>query len=65
VREDETRKRKVDVPMVVSDCRKFRLRTGWQATIPFIQTLRDILDDWRTRVRQDATKPLPAQADGH
>ncbi len=65
VREDEARKRKVDVPMIVSDCRKFRSRTGWQATIPFVQTLRDILDDWRTRVRQEAANPFPARADGN
>ncbi|MCC7352118.1 MAG: GDP-mannose 4,6-dehydratase [Anaerolineae bacterium] len=63
VREDAARKRRVDVPMIVSDCHKFRLRTGWQATIPFTQTLRDILDDWRTRVRQEAANPLPARAE--
>lgn len=53
VREDPLRRRAADVPKVVSDCRKFRERTGWRVTIPFTQTLCDVLEDWRARVRQD------------
>jgi len=62
IREDPARRRKVDVPMIVSDCRKFRQRTGWQTTIPFEQTLRDILNDWRARVRQETASSLPARS---
>jgi GDP-4-dehydro-6-deoxy-D-mannose reductase len=57
VQMNPTRRRGSEIPSVVSDCRKFRERTGWQATIPMEQTLRDILDDWRKRVREEtATK---------
>jgi GDP-4-dehydro-6-deoxy-D-mannose reductase len=40
-----------DMPDVVSDCGKFRARTGWRAEIPLERSLQDILDYWRQRVR--------------
>ena len=52
VRQDPLRLRPAEVPIMVSDCRKFRQRTGWQATIPFEQSVRDVLDYWRQRVRE-------------
>ncbi len=33
------------------DAAKLRAETGWQPTIPIEQTLRDVLDDYRQRVR--------------
>ncbi len=40
-----------DIPSIVCDPSRLRRATGWQPQIPFAQTLRDILDDWRQRVR--------------
>ena len=40
--------RSVDTPVVRGDHTKLSERTGWQPTIPFLQTLRDILDEARS-----------------
>ena len=48
---DAERLRPVDIPEIVSDCSKFRARTGWQAQIPLEQSLQDILDYWREQVQ--------------
>jgi GDP-4-dehydro-6-deoxy-D-mannose reductase len=48
---DATRLRPVDIPEIVSNCSKFRSRTGWQAQIPLEQSLQDILEYWRKQVR--------------
>ncbi|MCX7681425.1 MAG: GDP-mannose 4,6-dehydratase [Anaerolineae bacterium] len=45
--------RPVDVPVVYGSAEKFRRLTGWQPEIPFEQTLRDTLDYWRARVREE------------
>jgi GDP-4-dehydro-6-deoxy-D-mannose reductase len=52
--QDPSLVRPAEVPCVVSDCRKLRARTGWRAEIPIEQSLRDILDYWRERVRAEA-----------
>jgi GDP-4-dehydro-6-deoxy-D-mannose reductase len=51
--QDTTRLRPTDVPVVVSDCSRFRQSTGWRATVSMEDSLRDILDYWRERVRED------------
>lgn len=51
--QDTTRLRPTDVPVVVSDCSKFRQSTGWRATVSMEESLQDILDYWRERVRED------------
>jgi GDP-4-dehydro-6-deoxy-D-mannose reductase len=51
--QDAARLRPTDVPVVVSDCSKFRQQTGWRATVTLEDSLRDILDYWRGRVRED------------
>ena len=43
--------RPVDIPLIICDSRKLRAETGWQPIYSLDQTLADILDDWRTRVR--------------
>jgi GDP-4-dehydro-6-deoxy-D-mannose reductase len=48
---DPSRMRPVDIPIAYCDAGKFMARTGWTPTIPFEQTLRDVLDDWRQRIR--------------
>jgi GDP-4-dehydro-6-deoxy-D-mannose reductase len=49
VRQDPARLRPSDVPILLGDNTKFVKRTGWQPTIPFEQTLREMLDYWRQR----------------
>ncbi|MBL8162381.1 MAG: GDP-mannose 4,6-dehydratase [Anaerolineae bacterium] len=52
VQVDPARMMPIDVPIIRGDSSKLRAATGWQPTIPFEQTLRDVLDDWRVRVRE-------------
>ena len=54
VEADPDRLRPSDTPISYCDAGKFTARTGWAPAIPFEQTLRDVLDDWRTRVRDTA-----------
>ena len=49
VREDSSRLRPSDVPILQGDNSKFVKATGWQPTIPFEQTLADMLEYWRAR----------------
>jgi len=49
---DPARLRPSDVPVVVSDCSKFRQQTGWRAAISLRESLRDILKYWRGRVKE-------------
>lgn len=52
VRVDPAKFRPVDVPLVAPDVSRLQQETGWQPTIPFEQTIQDLLDDWRERVAQ-------------
>ena len=47
VREDPARLRPSDVPVLLGDHSKFTDRTGWKPSIPFEQTLKDMLEFWR------------------
>ena len=47
VREDPDRMRPADIAEVFCDATRLRQSTGWQPTISFEQSLRDILDYWR------------------
>ncbi|MBI1797655.1 MAG: GDP-mannose 4,6-dehydratase [Candidatus Eisenbacteria bacterium] len=49
VRQDPARLRPSDVPVLIGDSTKFVKATGWKPTIPFEQTLRDMLEYWRAR----------------
>lgn len=49
VRKDPARLRPSDVPILLGDNTKFAKATGWQPTIPFEQTLKDMLEFWRGR----------------
>jgi GDP-4-dehydro-6-deoxy-D-mannose reductase len=46
--------RPADIPTVVCDATRFRAATGWRPSISLEQTLADVLDDWRSRVREGA-----------
>lgn len=48
VEQDPARLRPSDVPILLGDNSKFVKATGWQPTIPFEQTLKDMLEYWRT-----------------
>lgn len=50
VKKDPARVRSQDLPRLVGNPRKFTARTGWKPAIPFEDSLRDILNDWRQRV---------------
>ena len=52
---DPELERPVDVPVLLGDYSRLRAATGWTPTIPLEQTLEDLLDDMRARVRVDAT----------
>jgi GDP-4-dehydro-6-deoxy-D-mannose reductase len=49
VKQDPARLRPSDVQILLGDNSKFVKQTGWQPTIPFEQTLRDMLEYWRAR----------------
>lgn len=57
IQEDPARFRPSDVPLLCADAAKFAQRTGWQATIPFERTLRDLLDWWRERIGESEVGP--------
>ena len=51
--EDPARLRPIDADLQIPDSSKFRDHTGWKPTIPFKQTMKDLLDYWRQQaVRQ-------------
>lgn len=51
IEEDPERLRPIDADLQVPDCRKFKAHTGWEPQIPFEQTMHDLLDYWRKRIR--------------
>ena len=53
VEQDPARMRPSDTPEIRCNAAKLYQATGWQPTIPFEQSLRDVLDDWRKRVVSD------------
>ena len=50
-REDPARLRPIDANNQIPDCTKFKEATGWEPQIPFKQTMLDLLNDWRARVK--------------
>jgi GDPmannose 4,6-dehydratase len=53
VKEDAGRLRPIDADLQVPDTSKFHAHTGWKAEIPYEKTMRDLLDYWRERVKQN------------
>ncbi|MCX6020723.1 MAG: GDP-mannose 4,6-dehydratase, partial [Chloroflexi bacterium] len=51
IKVDPARLRPSDVTLLVGDITKFKTDTGWEPRIPWEQTMRDLLDYWRARVR--------------
>lgn len=50
IKEDSSRIRGVDVPVLISDSSKFRGITGWEPKIPFKKTLQTVLDYWEEKL---------------
>lgn len=50
IKKDPKRMRPSDVPILIGSNKKFVKKTGWKPTIPFEQTLQDLLDYWRAEV---------------
>jgi GDP-mannose 4,6-dehydratase len=48
---DQERLRPIDADNQVPDCSKFKAQTGWEPVIPFEQTMLDLLEYWRARVK--------------
>jgi len=48
---DPERLRPIDANLQVPNCDKFKAHTGWQPEIPFGQTMDDLLQYWRDRVK--------------
>lgn len=49
---DPSRLRPTSIPVLVGDNSRLRNATGWQPQIPIDQTLADVLEDCRCRIRQ-------------
>ena len=52
--QDPDRLRPIDADLQVPDTRKFTNHTGWRPEIPYEQTLEDLLNYWRARVKNGA-----------
>ncbi|MGI8586415.1 MAG: GDP-mannose 4,6-dehydratase [Chloroflexia bacterium] len=50
VKQDPARLRPSDVAILWADATRFKQATGWELTIPFEQTMADLLDYWRGHV---------------
>jgi GDP-4-dehydro-6-deoxy-D-mannose reductase len=48
IKQDHQRFRPSDVPVLIGDAKKFREKTGWKPQIPFKDTLKDLLNWWRS-----------------
>jgi GDP-4-dehydro-6-deoxy-D-mannose reductase len=48
---DPAKFRVADTPVSYGDASRIREIAGWQPLIPFEQTIADILNDWRERVK--------------
>lgn len=48
---DPERLRPIDADLQVPDTTKFKNHTGWEPEIPFEQTMRDLLNYWRERIK--------------
>jgi GDP-4-dehydro-6-deoxy-D-mannose reductase len=59
IRVDKERLRPADVPAQVGDPSRLKALTGWEPRIPLEQSLHELLQDWRARVRAALPPPAP------
>jgi GDP-4-dehydro-6-deoxy-D-mannose reductase len=57
VREVPERVRPVDIPILYGTYERLRQRTGWEPRFSIERSLRDVLDEWRQRVRAPTDRP--------
>lgn len=62
-RPDPLRMRPSDTPRIICNPNRLRQATGWQPAIPLEQTLHDILDDWRKRIKTHTGPGHPTPAE--
>jgi GDP-4-dehydro-6-deoxy-D-mannose reductase len=55
---DEARLRSTKIPILQGDATRLREATGWEPMIPMEQTLQDVLDDARQRLRKQGAIAL-------
>lgn len=48
---DQERLRPIDADLQIPDCTKFKRHTGWKPEISFEQTMKDLLNYWRQRIK--------------
>lgn len=68
VKKDGSRIRPSDVPVLVADTSSFKAKTGWTPQIPLEQSLFDLLEYWRMKLRRIETEqadPLPPVNERH
>jgi GDP-4-dehydro-6-deoxy-D-mannose reductase len=53
LQEDPALLRKCDEPVIAGDITKFQRCSGWEAEIGLTQTIRDMLEWWRSRLAGD------------
>jgi len=51
IKQDSARMRPSDVNVLLGDNTKFCKQTGWKPEIPFEQTLKDLLEYWRGKIK--------------
>jgi GDP-4-dehydro-6-deoxy-D-mannose reductase len=56
LKEDPARMRPSDVPLLLGSAEKFKKLTRWEPAYTFSQTLKDLLDYWREKLRPGAAK---------
>jgi GDP-4-dehydro-6-deoxy-D-mannose reductase len=54
VKHDGDRVRPSDLPVIYGNGARLRAATGWEPRISFAQSMKDLLDEWRTRVKSSA-----------
>lgn len=62
VEQDPSRMRPSDVTLLWANVDKFKAKTGWEPTIPFEQTMADLLAYWRQRVGALGREPVASRA---
>jgi len=55
---DQTRLRPIDADLQVPNTSKFEKHTGWQVEIPFEETMLDLLNYWRDKVKNEGNNFL-------
>jgi GDPmannose 4,6-dehydratase len=55
---DPERLRPIDADLQVPNTTKFRLHTGWEPLIPYQQTIRDLLNYWREKLKENSSTAL-------